>query len=220
MNDLSRVYVTIPQADCPYQKYDGLIGWFAHEPECTEALNAFLQTSSPEDGKRFLTLLPLPDSVFREYSLDSFFLNEQEIAGYRERMPEILSFLQESKIGEQLFRMMTEAAGSENLTGVWYVSAMLEEWGDHSAAVAAFLNGRARCDRYEAKENITNIYDWLFASIAYWHFRRPEDMERCMEQARRMVDPDTAEEFVEVERRIAAMPIPAPWIENKEIGKK
>lgn len=45
-------------------------------------------------------------------------------------------------------------------------------------------------------------------------------MKRCMEQARQLVDPDTAEEFDEVKRRIAAMPIQAPWIENKEIGEK
>lgn len=219
MNDLSKVFVTIPQNDRPYQKYDGLIGWFAHEPECTETLNKFLQTDSAADGKCFLSLLPSPDSVFLEYCLDPFFLNEQEIAGYRKQMPEILSFLQKHETGDRLFRMLTAAAGSENLTGVWYVSAMLEEWGDHSAAVAAFLNGRARCDRYEAGENIINIYDWLFAASAYWHFRRPEDMKRCMEQARQLVDSDTAEEFDEVERRIAAMTIPAPWVENK-IGEK
>lgn len=159
MNDLSNVFVTIPQNDRPYQKYDGLIGWFAHEPKCAEALNKFLQSDSAADGKRFLSLLPSPDSVFLEYCLDSFFLNEQEIADYRERMPEILSFLQKHETGERMFHMMTEAADFENMTGVWYISAMLEEWGDHPATVATFLNGRARCNRYEAGENIINIYD-------------------------------------------------------------
>lgn len=101
-----------------------------------------------------------------------------------------------------------------NLSDVLNLSACLEAVGDHANAVKVFLLGRKKCHTYEKDAEV--IFDWMFAAMYYWLFLDMPNANRCMENAKELLDSRTLEEFGALEDRIQKYR-PSEWIKDEEI---
>ena len=101
-----------------------------------------------------------------------------------------------------------------NLSDVLNLSACLEAVGDHENAVKVFLMGRKKCHTYEKGAEV--IFDWMFAAMYYWLFLDMPNANRCMGNAKELLDSRTLEEFGALEDRIQKYR-PSEWIKDEEI---
>ena len=101
-----------------------------------------------------------------------------------------------------------------NLSDVLKLSACLDAVGDHENAVKVFLMGRKKCHTYEKGAEV--IFDWMFAAMYYWLFLDMPNANRCMENAKELLDSRTLEEFGTLEERIQKYR-PSEWIKDEEI---
>ena len=74
--------------------------------------------------------------------------------------------------------------------------------------------GRKKCHTHEKGAEV--IFDWMFAAMYYWLFLDMPNANRCMENAKELLDSRTLEEFGALEDRIQKYR-PSEWIKDEEI---
>lgn len=220
MSRASARFVTTPNEFRLPQKYDGLLGWFCALPESSDALDRYLKSAIQADGQHFIA--SLTDSGFAGFDYSVFFwLTPSDLKRKRLQMPYLLQLLQRHQLLARLIEIIKmripASVADVNLAELWLIAAMLYDLGESDAAVAVFRQGETGCSNCVKNSDRFVIYDWLFAAVAYWHYRKIDDACRCLERARAMVDRDTRAEFDEVEHRIKQHPDIVPWIVCKTL---
>lgn len=98
-----------------------------------------------------------------------------------------------------------------DLPSIWLLATMLAELSERKKALGLFELGQNLCTITDPTDDGVVIYDWLFAAVTCWRYRKLSKAKEYLDWAEGMVDDDTQEEFNAVQRRIKTAPFQAIW---------